>query len=575
MQPHWRQRPVDAEAAQRLLSDPSLQLDPIVAHLLTARGVRTAEEARDFLAPSIAKVLDPARILGMTRAAKRLADAIERGEPIVLWGDYDVDGVTSTSTLLSFLRDVGIEPRWFIPDRFQHGYGLSRGPLEDFVRQGVRVLVTLDCGIAARDEIAWAQQQGVDVIVIDHHEVPPELPPAYAVVDPLQPGCPSPFKHMAACGLTFHLVGALLRELRARGYFTPTRSEPDVRAYLDLTATGTVADVVPLRGINRILVAEGLRVLNNFGRPGFAALREVSNLEDGTVGAGQLGFQFGPRINAAGRLARADCGVELLTTPELQRAYEVAREVDAFNARRRAIEARMVEEALAQARALGAPDDVRGLVLYSQHWHAGVAGIVASRVVEALWRPTIVVAVDGAIGKGSARSAAGFHMVKGLSECAEDLLGFGGHAHAAGLTVAANRLPRFRERFDRIARAVLRDDDLEPTLWYDLDLRLSEIDDAFIERIERLAPFGQGNPRPVFVARDVVVCGAQRVGRDKSHLRLRVAQNGTQLPAIAFGLGELDVAEGDRVDVAFHATFNVFRGKRTAQLRVKHLRPAR
>lgn len=563
----WNLTDADPLAISRLGG--ALGISPLVARLLLNRGLSEPEAAGRFLAPRLADLHDPSLMRGMGAAVARILRAVDNGEKITVWGDYDVDGVTSASLLLLFFRDVRIAADYFIPDRFADGYGLSAERLGDLARGGTTLVITVDCGVSNAAEVAHAAALGVDVIVIDHHHVPDELPQAAALVNPLQPGCEYPYKRMAAAGLTFHLLVALRAALRERGHFAAAPM-PDLREYLDIAAIGTVADVVPLTGVNRILTWHGLRRIPMSRRPGVVALCEVSGAKGRPVTAGTVGFQIGPRINAAGRLSRASKGVEMLLSESLEAAMEVAVEVDRENRARRAIEQRMLEEALAQAEGQGDPSARRAFVLASESFHAGVVGIVASKVVERYHRPTVVVALDGGIGKGSARSVEGFHLVDGLGQCGDELLGYGGHAHAAGLTVSADRVASFAARFEAVAREALTDELLVPKLRLDAELRLSDVTFDLVADTDRLAPFGAGNPRPTFVARGVRVVRSRAVSG--GHLQLTVEQDGAVQGCIAFRMAERAPAVDSHIDIAFRPELNEWNGQTRIQLQIRDFR---
>lgn len=543
----------------------------LVARLLLQRGVEEPEAAGRFLEPRLADLEDPLRMAGMARAVERILAADAAGERITIWGDYDVDGVTSASLLWTFLAQVGVTADVFVPDRFRDGYGLNADRLDELADGGTRLVVAVDCGITSVREVARAAARGVDVVIIDHHHPPAELPAAAAIVNPLQPGCAYSYKKMAAVGLTFHLAVALRSALRAAGRFAG-RPEPDLRDLLDLAAIGTVADVVPLTGTNRVLTWHGLRRVPQSPHPGVRALCRVSGLEGKEVGAGQVGFQLGPRINAAGRLSSAAKGVEMLTSTSFEAAYTIAEQVDRENRERQAIEARILDEATAQVTAQGDPSARRALVLASPSWHAGVVGIVASKIVERFHRPTFVIAVDGAVGKGSGRSIEGFHLVEGLDRCADELVGYGGHAHAAGVTVAADRIERFAARLEDIAREQLSEAHLTPTLRLDAELPLQAVTFDLVADLSRLAPFGPGNPRPTFLARGVRVRATREVG--VGHLKMIVEHGAAVLDCIGFRMAAHAPEPGARVDLAFRPEINEFRGERRLQLELRDIRPA-
>jgi len=482
--------------------------------------------------------------------------------------------VCSTSLMALFLRELGARPATYIPHRMDEGYGLNLQAVEKLAAEGTRVLVTLDCGVTSVAEIARAKELGLEVVVVDHHTVPPTLPPAVAVLNPHQPGCEYPTKHLCAAGVAFNLCMGLRKKLREDGWFA-TRKEPNLKALLDLVAMATVADVVPLTGANRILVHHGLQELTAGRRPGVRALKEAAGLDaDSPVTAGQVGFRLGPRINAAGRLHDASLGLQLLCSDSLEAARPLAQVLDRANAERQGIESSILTEALAQAQERA--EHSRGFVLYAEGWHPGVIGIVASRVVERFHRPTVMVGVKDGVGKGSARSIEGFHLFDALSGCSDLLARFGGHKHAAGLTVDEKHLPAFREAFERIARQRLTPEDLIPRCKVDAVVGMNELDERAVEALQKLGPFGQGNPEPVLVLRHQVARPrvlASKSGVGAGHLKLALV-DAPAVDAIGFGMADrLALTEGP-VDLAFQAGFDTYRGQRRLSLKLKDLRAA-
>ena len=567
----WLMPEVPQEQAASLAAE--LGLHPLAARVLIHRGFRTPESASAFLTDRLADLPDPFRMRGMGAAVERLSRALREKEPITLYGDYDVDGVCSTSLLALFLRELGARPGTYIPHRLDEGYGLNLQAVEKLAAEGTRVLVTLDCGITSVEEISRAKELGLDVVVVDHHTVPPTLPPAVAVLNPHQPGCEYPTRHLCAAGVAFNLCMGLRKRLREDGFFA-TRREPNLKALLDLVAMATVADVVPLTGANRILVQHGLQELTAARRPGVRALKEAAGMDpDFPITAGQVGFRLGPRINAAGRLHDASLGLQLLCAESLEAARPLAAVLDRANAERQSIESSILTEALAQAQERA--ESARGFVLYAEGWHPGVIGIVASRVVERFHRPTVMVGVKDGVGKGSARSIEGFHLYDALSGCADLLSRFGGHKHAAGLTVEAKHLPAFREAFERIAWQRLTPEDLVARCRVDAVVGVDDLDAPAVEALQRLGPFGQGNPEPVLVLRRQVA--RPRVLPHKSggtgHLKLALV-DAPNVDAIGFGMADrLALTEGP-VDLAFQAQFDTFRGQRRLSLKLKDLRIA-
>jgi single-stranded-DNA-specific exonuclease len=509
---------------------------------------------------------------GMSAAVERLTRAIVERQQITLYGDYDVDGVCSTALLSLFLDAVGAPPRTYIPHRIDEGYGLNLRAVERIAREGSRLLVSLDCGIASIAEVARARELGMDVVIVDHHTVPETLPAATAVLNPHQPGCEYPTKALCAAGVAFNLVMALRRSLRTLGWFQ-NRREPPLKPLLDLVALATVCDVVPLTGANRILVRHGLDALGCADRPGVRALKEIARLEtEGAVSAGQVGFHLGPRINAAGRLDDATVGLRLLRTASLAEARELATKLDQANEERRAIERQMLVEAVAQAEDR---PGTRGLVLWAEGWHPGVVGIVAARVVERFHRPTLVIGVQGGVGKGSARSIEGFHLVEALRECSEHLSRFGGHRHAAGLTLDAERLLDFRRDFEAIAARRLREEDLEPRCRVDALVHPDELTEHAIGALAALGPFGAGNPEPIFVAGSLHA--EARLVTAKSggtaHLKLVLPQ-APAIDTIGFGMGpRLGEVDGP-VDLAFQPSLETWKGRTRVSLKIRDFRAA-
>ncbi len=550
-----------------------LGLHPLPARVLLHRGYSTPEAASAFLSDKLADLPDPFRMKGMAAAVERLTRALRLGEKITLYGDYDVDGVCSTSLLTLFLRELGARPATYIPHRLGEGYGLNLQAVERLAAEGTRVLVTLDCGVTAVAEIARARDLGVDVIVVDHHTVPTTLPPAVAVLNPHQPGCDYPTKTLCAAGVAFNFCMGVRKRLRDEGFFA-SRKEPLLKGLMDLVALATVADVVPLTGANRILVAHGLQELSAARRPGVRALKEVAGIDiDAPITSGQVGFRLGPRINAAGRLHDASLGLQLLTAESLEDARRLAQMLDRANSERQGIESTILTEALKQAETR---KEARGFVLYSEGWHPGVIGIVASRVVERFYRPTIMVGVHEGVGKGSARSIEGFHLYDAISGCSDMLSRFGGHKYAAGLTIDADRLPAFRDAFERIALERLSPEDLIPRCKVDALVTPNELDERAVESLQKLGPFGQGNPEPVLVLRRQMARPRvlpPKTGYGSAHLKLALVDV-PQVDAIGFGMADrLALVEGP-VDLAFQVGMDTFRGQRRVSLRLKDLRAA-
>jgi single-stranded-DNA-specific exonuclease len=477
-----------------------------VARLLWNRDVRDADEAVAFLRPTLARGLrSPLLLKDLGTATARLADALAGGERIAVYGDFDADGITGSALLLAGLRELGADPLLHVPLR-REGHGLHAAALEGLRAAGARVVVTVDCGTGDAREIARATELGLDVIVCDHHRAPPVRPPALALLNPCQPGCEFPFKGLAAAGVAFYLLMGLRMELRGRGH----GGLPDLRRHLDLVALGTVADVVPLREENRVLVTHGLRALERTERPGLRALKETALVESASVRA--VSHRLAPRLNAGGRLADARSAIEMLTTDSLDRARSLAAELEVHNAERRALEESMAAEALAAVDADGGAAAEPAIVVARDGWHPGIVGIVAARLAERHHRPALVIALDGDLGRGSGRSVPGMDLHAALSSCAELVETFGGHAGAVGLTVRRERVPvlarRLCEAVGRLAPAAA----LERALDLDAEVALSAVTPALASALAVLEPHGAGNPEPVLLARGVEVHGVGLLG---------------------------------------------------------------
>lgn len=561
----------DLDEAARVVGG-ELSLHPVVAKVLVARGYRTPAEASRFLSDSLTELPDPFSMKGLPAAVDRLVQAILQQEAVTLYGDYDVDGVSSTALLTTFLRQVGLEVRTYIPHRLEEGYGLNRAAIETLAAEGTKLLVTLDCGITSHAEIERANALGVNVVVVDHHAVPEVMPPAVAVLNPLQPGCGYPTKWLCAGGVTFNLCMGLRKVLRERGFFAG-KQEPNLKQLLDLVALATVADVVPLTGANRILVTHGLKELTAGRRPGVRALKDVAEVGGMEITAGTVGFRLGPRINAAGRLDDASVGLRCLLAPDYETAMPLARALNAANAERQQIEKLMLTGAIEQAEAAVARG-ARGLVLSSPDWHPGVVGIVASRIVERFHRPTILIGVHDGMGKGSARSIEGFHLYDAVKSISGLLTRFGGHKAAAGLSIDPARLAEFTLAFETAAAERLDDAALIPRCRIDAVVSVKELDEQAVEALQRLAPFGMGNPEPVLALRGQAttprVLENKRPG-EPGHLKLTL-ESAHRLDVIGFSMGQkVGLTEGP-VDLAFKIGVDEYRGVRRLALKLTQLR---
>lgn len=528
-----------------------------LALLMAQRGVHTPEAARAFLAPHPDQLLDPMRLRDMDRAVRALRQAVERGERITIYGDYDVDGVTATALLHEALEACGARVAYYIPSRHEEGYGLNREAL-DRLRETTDLLVTVDCGITAVEEVAYAYGLGMRVIVTDHHEAPAELPVCEAVVNPLLGDYP--FRRLCGAGVAFKLAQAL------RGWQA-------VQPLLPLVALATVADLVPLLEENRVLTALGLQALQTDERPGLRALIEVAGLADKTVTAGHLGFQIGPRLNAGGRLKHAAQNVALLLTGDMGEAREIAQALNAENALRQRLEQKTFEAADAWVSKHVDFLEERALVVVGEGWNHGVIGLAASRLVEKYHYPTVVLCQEGDQCVGSARSIPAIHIHQALSSCAALFTRFGGHSQAAGMTLPAASVPEFRRQLSQAIRVQEGPDTFLPSERYDAVLTLDALTVPLLQQLEALAPHGMGNPAPTFCLRGAQVLTARAVGQDQSHLRMRLAQGGAQADAIAFRQAGWLERLPERLDALIRPGLNTWQGRSELSCQVEKLQP--
>jgi single-stranded-DNA-specific exonuclease len=554
----------DAQVVESLSKE--LAVPPLVAMLLAARGYRSHEDAHAFITPRLAYLHNPLSLGGMEQAVDRLGRALDRGERIMVFGDYDVDGITATALLYRSLTALGGDVVTYIPHRLREGYGVSVIGLEEAKRVGVSLLITVDCGVTARDELALASEWGIDAIVTDHHEAKEGLPHAVAVVDPKKPGETYPFRELAGVGVAFKLLHAL--------YIAKDLDRNQLKVYLDLVALGTVADIVPLVDENRVLAFFGMHRLMRSINPGMRSLIQVSGLEGKRVTSYDIGFVLGPRINAAGRIGEPKMALRLLITDDPEEAQSIASMLDQENVHRKDMEQKVLDEAVSLVTQQVDLERDRAIVLAKQGFHRGVIGVVASRVAEIYYRPTVLIALDGDTGKGSGRSIPGFDLYDALKCCREYLTRFGGHQQAAGLSIEAHRVDEFARCFVQRARELLTDEDLSPKVRVDVELPLSHIDERLMGFLDRFRPFGPRNPQPVFLARGLEVVGEPLTVGD-GHLKYRVRSDDTVHTVLGFGQGEMipDLEPGKtRIDLVFTVSQEEFAGKKKMTLFARDLR---
>lgn len=572
MSTRWRLRPHDQGMIQALSR--TAKVSPLIAQILLNRGITEPTHVAEFLGARLTHLHDPESLPGVVEAADRIVRAVRDRKKIVIYGDYDVDGVCATSILWLCLRLAGAENvDYYIPHRVNEGYGVNGEALRRLANeQATALIVTVDCGISAVEEARLARSLGLEFIVTDHHTIGSELPEADVVVHPRLPGSLYPFGELCGAGVAFKLAWQI-----CKSFGDGKKASPHLRDYLvrsmGLVALATIADVVPLEGENRILVRSGLAGMFQEPTVGLRALMQVSGcLDKKKLTTGSVGFGMAPRINAAGRLERAMKAVEMLTTDDTSVAQTIAAELDLCNKKRQDLEQTMVAEAHAMVAELGGVSGRGAIVLGREGWHPGVIGIVASRLADVYHRPAIVVALDGEVGQGSGRSIPGVNLYNAIQACSEGLLGFGGHAAAAGLRLPTAHFAAFAEQFDRHCRDTVEPEQFHRILSVDAEVPLGALTTRVVEEIESLEPHGIGNPKPLLIASDVRVVGDPRpVGERKNHLQLRVSQGGTVVKAIAWNMAERAKSlKSDSIcSLAFHVSINEWNGRREVQLEIK------
>lgn len=545
----------------------SLNISNILAELLIQRNVTNFFEAKKYFRPDLEEIHDPYLMADMEKAATRVIDAITNNEKICVYGDYDVDGTCSASLMYLFLKELDANVYVHIPQRLTEGYGLSIAGINQIKDDKVDLIISVDCGITAVEEIDYANNFGIDTIICDHHQPKEILPNAYAILDPLKPGCDYPFKYLSGAGVAFKLARAIAYRFGKKDM---------VFKYLDLVALAGAADIVPLTDENRILVRAGIEQINKNPRPGIKSLIKIARMEPGNLSAGQIVFTIAPRINAVGRLGDANRAVELFNTDSYEEAERLARVLESENLERRKIDEVTFSHALEMVKQIEDFDTELGIVLHHESWHPGVVGIVASRLVEKYYRPAIMLSSIDGVAKGSARSIPGFDIYAAIEECKDLVVQFGGHKAAAGLEIEVHNLPEFKKRFNEVLKLNLKEDDVVPEIKIDSKISLCEITPKFIRVLDQFAPFGPGNMRPVFLAEDVKVVATPRIV-GTNHFVTTFCQNGGDkvYDAIGFNLGKF-VYEVDKdinlVDIVFTIE-KVVRDSRTyPQIRVKDVR---
>lgn len=562
----WKVKEAPDEKSVLALSD-SLNISKVLASILIQRGITNFFEAKNFFRPSIESLHDPFLMDGMHTAAKRVISALTNNEKICVYGDYDVDGTCSAALMYLFLKELGANVETYIPNRLTEGYGMSNQSIDYLHERGIKLLISVDCGITAVDEVEHANSHGIDTIICDHHQSKEVLPKAFAILDPIKPGDTYPFKHLSGAGVAFKLARAIGLKIGKKDLSLK---------YLDLVALAGAADIVPLIDENRTLVKEGLELINSNPRPGIEALIKSARMEPGNLTAGQIVFTIAPRVNAVGRLGDAQRAVELFTTDDPQKAFELARVLEDENTERRKIDEMTFSHAMTLLEEQIDFDVDMGIVLHDNNWHPGVIGIVASRMVEKFNRPTIMLTTIDGVAKGSARSIPGFNIYEALQNCEEFLVQFGGHEAAAGLAIEVDKLEDFKKKFNEVLKACMKEETMLSELTIDSKINFSEISPKFVRILEQFSPVGPGNLRPVFLSENVTIVQTPRIV-GTNHIVTSFRQNGNDkvFDAIGFNLGsfvELLDKSKNLVDIVYTIESIQKDGKSYPQIRLRDIK---
>lgn len=555
-----------APGAQSLAD--ALNIPPVIASILANREITDAETAKHFLSKGKNGIHHPFLLKNAEKAAERIRQALDTNETVVIYGDYDVDGITSTSIVYKFLKGLGLNVSFYIPNRVDEGYGINILALQKIRKSGATLMVTVDCGITAVGEVEFAKTIGLDIIITDHHTCKEDIPRAHAVINPKQPDCTYPFKDLAGVGVAFKFILAIALKLglSASKYFDE---------FIDIVAIGTIADVVSLTGENRLFVSQGLKKLQNTDNIGIQALFETAGIVGKPLSSGNISFMIAPRINAAGRVGSATMAVELLITDSKEKATEIAAQLEEENHHRQHTEQEILKDALEMIDAMEKPEEKKVFVLAKEGWHHGVIGIVASRITDKFYKPAILISLTDNLGKGSGRSVKGFNIFNALSHCSDHLLKFGGHELAAGLGLSADSIKDFDAQINAYANEVMDENTLVPYINIDAVIHLSDLTLTNAEMLSMLEPFGMGNAQPIFAVMNTTLSSVRQIGNGK-HCKITVTKSGRQAEFVGFNMAEVseNFKIGTNLDLAFTIDTNVFRGVKQLQLILKDVRQA-
>jgi len=559
----WKPRPFKEKETQNLVR--KLGISPLISTLLTNRGITESEEAKRFLNCNLNDLHDPYLLKDMTKAVTRIKKAITNKEKLMIFGDFDADGTTGTTILIKTMELIEGKAEHYFPSRLTEGYGLNKKAIDNAANNNIKLIITVDCGINANKEVSYAKKKGIDVIITDHHEPPEQLPEAKAIINPKQKECKYPYKELAGVGVAFKLAQSLIREYSISF---------DEFSFLDLVCLGTVADIVPLTGENRIIVKNGLKKLMKTENIGLKALIEVSDIKGKEINPGHISFRLAPRINAAGRLTSADKIMKLFQTKSETEAYTIAKFLDEQNTKRQDIQQKILDEAILKVEKEIDLDKETCIILADESWHRGVIGIVASKIVEKYHRPTILIAIEKGIGYGSGRSISNFHLFDAVDSCKDLFENYGGHTQAIGIKINKNNIEKLRKEINNYAKKMLSAEDLIPKINLDVKLKLSQVDEELIDEINKLTPFGMGNPKPVFYSTNLSLEDEPRILKEK-HIRMELCDGSEIIDAIGFNMAHFYdeiMKNQEQINVVFFPELNEWNGDETMNLVLKDMK---
>lgn len=574
METEWQRIPADPESIKSLIN--SLNCHPVTATVLANRAILTKQDALKFLNPSFSQIRTPFSLKDMEAAVNRIVSAIENKEKILIFGDYDADGITSVALLMEFFQYIEADAAFYIPHRMTEGYGLKADHIRDrAVPDAIKLIITVDCGSSSHEAIEEANTAGIDVIVVDHHNIPSPAPPAAAVVNPKRPDCDSGLEHLAGVGLAFYLLICMRKRLRDLSFWEKLQKpEPNLKRYCDLVAIGTVADIAPIIEENRVFTRAGLDVMTSGYRTGANALIAASGIKDDYIDSEDIAYRLAPRINAAGRIDHANSAVDLLISHHQETAEEIAEELNRLNSQRQKIEKRTFKDISIHIANNPRLLEQKTMVLFCETWHEGVLGIVASQLARKFFRPVVLITLQNGLGRGSARSIPGFDLYRGLADCRETLEDFGGHAMAAGLSIKTEKIPDFKEQFECIVKSAVQEIRLARSYTVDAEIRFDMITDKLMDELEQLKPFGNGNAEPIFLAKKIMVVQSREVG--VHHRRVVLKQKGDptrkSIQGIWFNIDPSAESEDQYEEMIFHLRWNRWNGNKTVQFVIQDVK---